>query len=58
MGPGFAAPEREIVGIGDLPLHGVLGLDHLVGNAFALAIGHRVFPGVEMQRELLFHVAG
>src|SRR5258708_24533368 len=58
MGPGFAAPERKIVGIGDLPLLGILRLDHLVGNALARAIGHRIFPGVEAQGELLLHVAG
>src|SRR5438477_417608 len=58
VGPGLAAPEREIVGIGDLTLRGILRLDHLVGNALALAIGHRVFLGIETQRELLLHVAG
>src|SRR6476620_15960 len=58
VGPGFAAPERKIVGIGDLPLLRILRLDHLVGNALALAISHRIFPAVKAQRELLLHVAG
>src|SRR5882757_1580355 len=56
--PGLGAPEREIVGIGDLPVRRILRLDHLIGNALALAIGDRVFLGVEVKRELLLHVAG
>src|SRR3569833_1746046 len=58
MGPGFAAPERKIVSIGSLPARGLLGLDHLVGNALALTIGDRFFFGLEDDRELLLHVAG
>src|SRR3954470_6826893 len=58
VGPGLDATEREIVGIGDLTLPGILRLDHLIGNALALAIGHRLFLGIEMQRELLLHVTG
>src|ERR1700736_6764207 len=58
MRPGFAAPEGEMGGIGNLPMSRSLGFDHLVGNAPALAIGDRVFLGLETQRELLFHVAG
>src|SRR5437868_14927880 len=57
MRPGFAAAEREIVGIGDLAVRRRLRLDHLVGNALALAIGDRVFLGVEADGELLLHVA-
>src|SRR6266702_1114122 len=58
MRPGLAAPEGEIVGISDLPMGRGLRLDDLVGNAFALAIGDRVFLGLETQRELLLHIAG
>src|SRR5580692_3192175 len=58
VGPGFAAPERKIVGIGGLPASRLLRLDHLVGNALALAISDRVFPVVEAKGELLLHVAG
>ena len=35
-----------------------LRFDHLVGNALALAIGDRVFLAVEVDGELLLHVAG
>src|SRR5262245_6303566 len=55
--PGLAAAEREIVGIGDLTIGRSVGLDHLVGNALALAIGDRVFLAVEADGELLLHVA-
>src|SRR6478672_511600 len=58
MGPGFAASKGEIVGICGLPPSRRLGFDHLVWNALALAIGHRLFLGVESYRELLLHVAG
>src|SRR5665647_739354 len=58
MGPGLAAPEGKIVGIGGLPASRLLGLDHLIGNALALAIGHRLLLGVEADGELLLHVAG
>src|SRR5258708_38944554 len=57
MGPGFAAPKREIVGISGLPAGRLLWLDHLVGDALALAIGHGVFLGIEAKAELLPHVA-
>src|SRR5258708_2528661 len=56
--PGLAAPERKIVGIGDLPVQRLLRLDHLVGDALALAIGDRLVPGMEVQRDLLLHVTG
>jgi DNA-binding Lrp family transcriptional regulator len=56
--PRLDALEGEIVGVGGRPAHRILGLDHLVGNALALAIGDRVFLGVEVQGELLLHVAG
>src|SRR5215475_11297131 len=58
MGPGFAAPEREIVGIGHLAIGRLLWLDQLIRDALALAIGHRLFLAVEIDRELLLHVAG
>jgi hypothetical protein len=58
VGPGFAAPECKIVGIGGLPARGLLRLNHLIGNALTLAIGHGVFLGVEPKGELLLHVAG
>src|SRR5229473_858518 len=47
MGPGFGAPEGKIVGIGGLPAGRLLGLDHLVGNTLAFAIGHRLLLGME-----------
>ncbi|SFV01205.1 hypothetical protein SAMN05192541_109314 [Bradyrhizobium arachidis] len=47
MRPGLAAAEREIVGIGDRAADRILGLDHLVGDAFALAISDRLFLGFE-----------
>src|SRR3981189_2191672 len=58
VGPRLAAPECKIVGVGGRPPHRLLRLDHLVGNALALAIGHRLVLGVEAQAELLLHVAG
>src|SRR5712692_8384191 len=57
MGPGLAAPECEIVGIGGRPSNRLLGLDHLVGDGLSLAIGNGLFLAVETQAELLFHVA-
>src|SRR6266700_1132936 len=56
--PGLAAPEREIVGVGDLPVQRLLRLDDLVGDALALAIGDRLVLGVEAERDLLLHVTG
>src|SRR4051812_20428446 len=58
MRPGLAAAEREIVGIGDRTAHRFLRLDHLVGDALALAIGDGFLLAVEAQRDLLLHVAG
>src|SRR3954452_24361789 len=58
MRPGLAAAEREIVGIGDRTAHRFLRLDHLVGDALALAIGDGFLLAVEVQRDLLLHVAG
>src|SRR3954470_23370432 len=58
MRPGLAAAEREIVGIGHRPAHRLLRLDHLIGDALALAIGDGLFLAVETQRDLLLHVAG
>src|SRR6476661_1173338 len=53
MGPGFAAPECEIVGIGGLPAGRLLRLQHLVGNPPALAISDGLFLGVEANADLL-----
>src|SRR5665213_4024968 len=58
MGPGFAAPECEIVSIGRLPEHRRLRFDDLIGDALALAIRNGFFAGVEADGELLLHVAG
>src|SRR5882724_8460761 len=58
VGPGFAAPECKIVGIGGLSARRLLRLNHLIGNALTLAIGHGVLLGVEAKGELLLHVAG
>src|SRR5229473_1814529 len=58
VGPGFGAPECEIVGIGGLPARRLLRLAHLIWDALALAIGHGLFLAVEAKRELLLHVAG
>src|SRR6516165_4304049 len=57
MGPGFTAPEREIIGIGHLAMGRLLRLDQLIGDALALAIGDRFLLAVEMKGELLLHVA-
>src|SRR5262249_52186042 len=56
--PRLAAAERKIVGIGDLTVGRGFWLDHLVWDALALAIGDRVLLGVEVDGELLLHVAG
>src|SRR5881392_3155290 len=56
--PGLDAPEREIVGIGGLAAGRLLRLDELVGNTLALAIGHGLFLGMKVLRQLLLHVAG
>src|SRR6266852_1002220 len=58
MGPGLAAPECEIVGIGGLPARRLLRFENLIGNALALAISHRLFLGIEAKAKLLLHVAG
>src|SRR6202050_3747960 len=58
MGPGLAAPEREIVGVGGLPARRLFRLDNLIRNALPLAIGHRLFLGVEANGEFFVHVAG
>src|SRR3954453_15804131 len=58
MRPGLAAAEREVVRIGDWTAHRFLRLDYLIGDALALAIGDRLFLAVEVQRDLLLHVAG
>src|ERR1700728_3526029 len=43
MGPGLAAPECKIVGVGGLPAYMRLGFDDLVGNPLTLAISDSVF---------------
>src|SRR5437762_181709 len=58
MRPRLAAPEGKIVGIGRLTPRRLLRLDHLIGDALALAIGDGVFLGVEAKGELLLHIAG
>src|SRR5262245_36661053 len=55
--PGHAASESEIVRIRQAAAgRRVLSLEHLVGDAVALAIGDRLLLGVEVQPQLLFHV--
>src|SRR5205085_7369945 len=56
MRPGLASAERKIIGIGGLAARRLLGFDDLIGNALALAIGDRLFPRLEAQRQLLLHV--
>src|SRR6202022_527672 len=58
MGPGFSAPECEIVGVGGWPPLRILRFYDLIGNAVALAISHSLFLGVEANGDLLLHVAG
>src|SRR6516225_2707210 len=58
MCPGGAAVVREIVRVRDPAPCRLLVGENLVGNARALAIGHRFFLGVEAQPDLLAHVAG
>src|ERR1700704_1641258 len=55
VGPGFAAPECEIVGIGGLPARRLLRLDHLIGDALAPAIGNGILLGIEAGGPLLPH---
>jgi len=50
--PGFAPLEGEIVGIGDGAARRRLRLEHLIGDAFALAIGDCLFSIVEPQLHL------
>ncbi len=57
MRPGIAALVGEIVRVGHDVAHRRLVLGHLVGDAEALAIGHRLLRGVEVQAHLLAHVA-
>src|SRR5665213_921553 len=56
VSPGLPAPKRKIVGIGGLAPGRCLRLDDLIGNALALAIGNRLFLGIEANRQLLLHV--
>src|ERR1700692_3158227 len=57
MGPGLAAPECKIIGVGGLTAYRCLRFNDLIGNALTLAIRHSVFLGVEAKGELLLHVA-
>src|SRR5579864_3435670 len=58
MGPGAAPPGREIVRIGNArPAAGRLAFEHLVGNAFAVAIGDGLFFALEEQPQFLLHIA-
>src|SRR4051794_18186232 len=58
VGPGFAAPERKIVGVGRLGANRVFRLDNLIGNALAFAVSDCLLPGTEAERHLLLHVPG
>src|ERR1700722_11068854 len=56
--PSVATLEGEIVRIGHPGAGGVLGREHLVGDAMALAIGDRFLGRIEAQPDLLGHIAG
>src|SRR5581483_5425224 len=58
MGPRVTPVKCKIVGIGDDAPRLRLCLENFVGQAVALAIGDRLFLGVETQAHLLTHVAG
>src|SRR5712691_6295714 len=55
--PGIAAFESKIVGIGDDAACRRLGLRQLIRNSMALRIGDRFLLGVELEADLLAHVA-
>src|SRR2546423_5836890 len=55
--PGAAAIVSEIIRVGDRSAHFGLRFGELVSNAAALAVGDRLFLGVELQAQLLSHVA-
>ena len=57
MRPGIASVEGEIVGVGHDAARRRLGMKDLIGDAVALALGGRLFEGVEAQMHLLAHVA-
>src|SRR3954447_222515 len=57
VGPGLAAPKCKVIGIGCWPTYCLFGLNDLIRNALALAVGDRLFLGVKLDRELLFHIA-
>src|SRR4051794_18900147 len=57
MRPGIAPVEGEIVGVGHDTARRRLGMKNLIGDAMALAIGGRLFEGIEAQVHLLAHVA-
>src|SRR5436190_4660946 len=57
MRPRDTPPEGKIVRIGQSAARrGILGLEHLVGDGVALAIGDRFLLGMEAQPHLLLHV--
>jgi hypothetical protein len=58
VGPGVAALEGEIVGIGKPSSRWLLGFEQLISNAVALAISDRLLFGRKTQVHLLAHVAG
>ena len=55
--PGIAALESKIVGIGDHRGAPSASARQLIGDAVTLGIGDRLLLGVEMQADLLAHVA-
>ena len=52
MGPGLLAIPVEILGVGDLPPLGFLGLFHPVGNGVALGVVDRHLARLEGQLDL------
>src|SRR5580698_8406047 len=57
VGPGATPGGGKIVRIGNTRALDGLAVKDLVGDAVALAIGNRLFLGVEAQPDLLLHVA-
>src|SRR5579862_2509699 len=57
MGPGAAPRGGEIIGVRNTGALAGFALEHLIRNAFALAIGDGFFLGVEAQPHLLLHIA-
>src|SRR4029077_4348257 len=57
MRPGTAPVIGEVIRIRDARALARWGLEHLIGDAMALAIGDRLVLGVEVELHLLLHVA-